>query len=438
MAHLHLAGFLIAGPVVHSHAVWRHPRTERPFTDPLVYLEAARAMEAGLFDLLFFADRLGVSDGFGGSRDGAFRWGAQDAARLDPLPIVSFLAGHVRRIGLGLTRSTSFDQPTHVARSFATLDHLTGGRAAWNVVTSMNDSEARMFGHARHGEHDTRYDRADEFLAIAHALWRSWAPDALRLDRAAGILADPARIRPVRHDGPAYAVDGPLNVPPGPAGRPVILQAGASGRGRRFGGRWADAIFAIARTIGEAQRFRRAIHDAAREAGRDPASVKVLNAVMPFIGRTAAEAEATRAEHDALARPELGLLTMSSQMNVDFSAWPLSTTIAALVADPALPAPAREKLGSFEPGASLEAVGREWAASVRVPQLVGTADTIADTLAAWFAAGACDGFVISPWTMPGAFTDFTEAVVPILQARGLFRTEYATGTLAARFGVPDA
>lgn len=427
---IHLAGFLIAGPVVHSHAVWRHPRTTRRFTDPRLYVEAAEALERGLFDFLFFADRLAVSDQAGGSRDIAFRYGSQDSARLDPLPVISYLAAVTRRIGLGVTRSTTYYQPNHIVRSFTTLDHLSGGRGAWNVVTSMNDSEGRMFGQKQHMEHDLRYDRADEFLELAFKLWRSWEPDALVHDKAAGFFVDPAKIHPVDHRGTFFDLEGPMNMPPGPSGHPVIIQAGSSGRGRRFGARWAEAIFAISRSIAEGVSFRADVQRLAVEQGRPADSVRILTAVMPFIGRTEAEAIRLRDEHNALARPELGIVTLSSQLNFDFARYDLATPVADLAGDETLPPAVREKLGQLGgAGATLDSVGRIWAASIRVPQLVGTGPQIARQLAAWFEAGACDGFVISPAYLPGSFAEFTAEVVPELQRLGLFRRTYTGTTL---------
>ncbi|MCB8882605.1 LLM class flavin-dependent oxidoreductase [Acidisoma cellulosilytica] len=427
---IHLAGFLIAGPVVHSHAVWRHPRTTRRFTDPKLYTEIADILEKGLFDFLFFADRLAVSDQADGSRETAFRYGSQDSARLDPLPIVSYLAATTRYIGLGVTRSTTYYQPNHIVRSFTTLDHLSGGRGAWNVVTSMNDSEGRIFGQDRHMEHDLRYDRADEFLDVAFKLWRSWEPDALVHDKEAGFFVDPAKIHPVDHRGQFFAVEGPMNMPPGPGGHPVIIQAGASGRGRRFGARWAEAIFAISRSIEDGIDFRDDVRRLAVAQGRAADSIRILTAVMPFIGRTEAEAIALRDAHNALARPELGIVTLSGQLNFDFAPYDLTTPIADLSGDTALPAAVREKLGTLGgPGATLDSVGREWAASVRVPQLAGTGPQIARVLAEWFEAGACDGFVVSPAYLPGSFADFTAEVVPELQRLGLYRHAYTGTTL---------
>ena len=438
---IHLAGFLIAGPVAHSHAVWRHPQTTRRFTDPLLYQEVAHILEDGLFDFVFFADRLAVSDQADGGRDVAFRYAPQDAARLDPLPIISFLTATTRQLGLGVTRSTTYDQPNHLVRSFTTLDHLSAGRAAWNVVTSVNDSEGRNFGQAKHADHDRLYDRADWFLEVAFRLWHNRDAVAPVHDKDSGIFADPGKTQPADHKDVFFGVEGATMMPPGLNGHPVIIQAGSSGRARRFGARWAEAIFTAHKTVAEAQGFRADMRRQVVEQGRDADRCRILTALMPFIGRTEAEAIAKRDGYNALARPELGVGTISSHFNFDFARYDLATPIAALAADPALPYDVREKLRGFGgPDATLGSVGQLWGSSARVPQLVGTGPQVARILAEWFEAGACDGFVISPAYLPGSFAEFTAEVVPELQRLGLFRRAYSGATLRDHLGsdVPEA
>ncbi|WP_338546761.1 LLM class flavin-dependent oxidoreductase [Pseudomonas benzopyrenica] len=432
---LHLAGFLLAGPVVHSHAVWRHPETQGDFLDPAYYVRAAKALEEGLFDFLFFADRLAVGDQLGGSRETALRLGAQDATRLDPLPLLSYLVAHTRHLGLGCTRSTTYYEPAHVARAFATLDHLSCGRAAWNIVTSMNDSEGRLFGRERHLEHDLRYDRADEFVEVAVKLWRSWGPAALRLDREGGVLADPAQVRALDHQGDWFRVEGPLNIPRSPQGRPVLIQAGSSGRGRRFGARWAEAIFTIQPDLAAMRAFRDDVRRQVLEQGRSPDGCKILTSVMPFIGGSEAEARAKQERHNALAQPEVGLITLCSQLNIDLSRFTLDTALGEVAEVGGLPPAAAEKLLALGSRTTLAELGRSYAASVRVPQLVGTGAQIAEQLAEWFEAGGCDGFVISPGYLPGSFVEFSESVVPHLQRRGLFRRQYQGTTLRDHLGL---
>lgn len=432
---IHLAGFLLAGPVVHSHAVWRHPETVGDYLDPEYYARSARALEDGLFDLLFFADRLAVGDQMGGSREQALRYGAQDATRLDPLPILAYLAGQTRRLGLGATRSTTYYEPAHIARALATLDHLTHGRAAWNIVTSMNDSEGRLFGKDRHLEHDLRYDRADEFVEVALKLWNSWQSGALKLDREQGVLADPARVNAVDHHGEWFRVEGPLNIPRSPQGRPVLIQAGSSGRGRRFGARWAEAIFSIHADLPSMRAFRDDVRQQVVAQGRAADQCKILTAVMPFIGGSEAEARAKRDRHNALVRPEIGLVTLAAQLNFDLSGYALDSRLDELAARAEVPPAAAEKLRSLSAAGTLGELGRQFASSVRVPQLVGTGAQIAEQLAELFTAGGCDGFVISPGYLPGSFTEFSESVVPHLQRRGLYRRAYEGTTLREHLGL---
>lgn len=437
---MHLAGFLNAGPVVHSHALWRHPLTRGTFLDAALYREAAQTLERGKFDLLFFADRLAVSDGDGNpaNRDLALRHGSQDAARLDPVPILGLLAGTTERLGLGATRSTTYFQPYQIARTFATLDHLSGGRAAWNVVTSMNDSEARNFGLEKHLAHDTRYDRADEFLHVTNRLWDGWDDNALVLDRPGGIFANPDAVRATDHRGKWFQVAGPLNIPRSPQGRPVIIQAGSSGRGRRFGARWAEVIFTIQTSEKAMHAFRSDVHALVAEHGRAPETCKVLPAIMPFIGDTGTEAREKRDAHNALTNPAVGVSTLAGHLNFDLGQFPLTTPLHAIVAAPETPDYARGRLGEMaagDPDLTLEQLGRRFAASVRVPQFAGTPGMIADDLTALFRAGAADGFVISPAYLPGTFTEFVDRVVPELQRRGVFRTDYAGPTLRDHLGL---
>ena len=429
-----LAGFMLSGPVVHSHAVWRHPQTHSHFLDPDYYIEIAKTLEDGCFDLLFFADRLAVGDQAGQSRARSFELGAQDAARLDPLPILSLLAGHTKHIGLGLTRSTTYYQPPHVARAIASLDHISKGRSAWNIVTSMNDSEARLFGHAQHLAHDQRYARADEFVELVLKLWNSWQPDALVLDKVRGILADPSKIDAFKHSGTYFDCEGPLNIPRVPQGQPVLIQAGASGRGRQFGSRWAEVIFSINSRVERMLEFRQDIHQQMRAIGRDPADCKILTAVMPFIGGTEAEAIKKRDEHNALANPELGVITLSTQSNFDFTQFALDTRLLDIARHSATPDVIAQKL-RLERDITLGEYGAIMASSIRVPQLAGTAESVAQQLIDWLELGACDGYVVSPAYLPGTFTEFTESVVPILQRRGYLRSAYEHPTLRGHLGL---
>ena len=240
---MHLAAFVSAGPVSGIHGGWRHPAADRNILAASYYANIARTLEQGCFDLLFMADILAVPDRLHGSMDSQLRHGALGALRLDPLLVLASLAGATRHLGLACTVSTTYFPPYQVARALATLDHLSAGRAAWNIVTSFQAAEARNFGLEEHLSRDARYDRADEFVDVCGKLWDSWSDDALVLDPAAPLYADPARVRRVDHEGAYFKVRGPLNVSRSPQGRPVYVQAGASDRGRDFAARWAEVVF---------------------------------------------------------------------------------------------------------------------------------------------------------------------------------------------------
>ncbi len=426
---MHLCGFLIAGPVVHSHAIWRNPAHDTPFLSLEHYVRIARLLEQGCFDFLFFADRLAIADRYGDSHAAGIARGDQDATRMDPMPILGAMAAVTRHIGLGATRSTTYDAPYNIAREFATLAHISAGRAAWNVVTSMNDGEALNFGTVPHLGHDERYDRADEFMELAFRLWDSWDEDALVLDRAAGIYADPAKVHYVNHRGPWFQSRGPLNIPRSPQGRPVIVQAGSSGRGKAFAARWSDVIFALQPNLERMHAFKADVAGALEAAGRPPGASKVLMAIMPFIGATRAEAKEKEALHDSLADPVAGLSTLAAHANTDFSSLPMDATVKEIAASGSQGNLAALRSITPDGGMTIAEAGGVYARGVMCPRAVGTAAEVADQLIAIIDSGAADGFVVSPAFLPDTFEDFVREVVPLLQARGYLRRGYAGGQL---------
>jgi FMN-dependent oxidoreductase (nitrilotriacetate monooxygenase family) len=366
---MHLAAFLIAGPVAHSHAMWRNPDHPTPFLSAEHYIDVARTLERGLFDLVFFADRLAIADRFGDDKETGLRYGDQDATRLDPLPLLGALAATTSRIGLGATRSTTYDQPFHVARAFQTLDHLSKGRVAWNVVTSMNDGEAMNFGIDTHLDHDARYDRADEFVDLTCKLWDSWHPDALVLDRDAGIYADPRKVDYVHHNGTYFSSRGPLNIPAGPQGRPVIIQAGASDRGRNFAARWAEVIFNISPDVSDMIRFTSQVHEEVARLGRPAESCKVLAAVMPFVGRSEAEALEKRDRVNALVHPLAGLSTLSAHANTDLGQLDLDAPVGEVKGTGTKSLIQLAERIAKDEGLTLREIGQRYGQGVLVPQL---------------------------------------------------------------------
>src|SRR5215218_7676109 len=285
-----LVAFMQAGNTSVYSGSWRHPATEHGFLTASYYQKLGRTLEDGCFDMMFFDDRLAMPGIYGGSVAEAVRTGARPV-KLDLSIVLGVLAGATQHIGLGATYSTTYYSPFHVARTFATLDHLSGGRAAWNIVTSVNDSEAQNFGLETHLGHDERYDRAQEFLEAVTKLWDSWEDDALIMDRASGEFADPAKVHEINHAGKWFKVRGPLTVPRSPQGRPVLLQAGSSGRGRDFAGRWAELIFTGDPGIEVARSHYKDQKDRIAELGRDPASVKMCPMAYTVVAESHAQAQ---------------------------------------------------------------------------------------------------------------------------------------------------
>jgi FMN-dependent oxidoreductase (nitrilotriacetate monooxygenase family) len=432
---MHLCGFLIAGPVVHSHAIWRNPKHPTDFLSLSHYVEIAKLLERGKFDFLFFADRLAIADRYGASHKTGIRHGDQDATRMDPVPVLGALAAVTTRIGLGATRSTTYDAPYNIAREFATLDHISAGRAAWNVVTSMNDGEALNFGNVPHLAHDERYDRADEFMEVAFGLWDSWEKDALVLDRARGIYADPDKVHYLNHAGRWFQSRGPLNIPRSPQGRPVVIQAGSSGRGKAFAARWSEVIFALQPTLERMKVFKADVAAAVTDAGRPADATKVLMAMMPFIGESRQEAEEKRDLHDSLVDPLVGLSTLAAHANSDFSSLPLEASVEAVQSSGSQGNLAALKSIAAGQSITIADAGRIYGRGVMCPRFVGTPRDVAEQMADVVGSGAADGFVVSPAFLPDTFEDFVDAVVPILQQKGLVRGDYQGNTLRDHLGM---
>ncbi|WP_326543360.1 LLM class flavin-dependent oxidoreductase [Pseudorhodoferax sp.] len=426
---------LFLDKVGHHLSAWRHPGAamEQAFT--LAYnTRLAQAAEAARFDLVFLADALTLLP----ENNAAYTTSFQ----LDPIVLLSALMAGTRRVGLAATVSTTYTDPYHVARKFASLDLLSEGRAAWNVVTSMRESEARNFNLAQSLPHELRYARAQEFVEVVRKLWDSWTQDSFLIDRTSGVLADEAGIRPIHHRGDFFSVEGALNVPRRSQAHPVLVQAGASGVGKAFAARNADLVFASVPDIDAARTFTQELKQAARAAGRDPARLKVLPGFIPIVGRTLAEAREKKEALDALLLPTAAVRYLSQWLEVDLT--PL---------DPQAPVPdevfdidrIKGQKGRFQnilriakaERLSLGALASRVAATRTHSSIVGTGETIALEMERWVAAGACDGFNILPPTLPDGFDDFAREVVPVLQQRGTFRRDYTATTLRGHLGLPD-
>ena len=427
-----LVGFMQAANTSVYAGSWRHPATEHTFLTQDYYQKLGRTLEEGCFDLMFFDDRLAMPGVYGGSVADAVRLGARPV-KLDLSVVLGVIAGVTRRIGLGATYSTTYYSPFHVARTFATLDHLTGGRAAWNVVTSVNDSEAQNFGFREQLDHDARYDRADEFLEATTGLWDTWEDDALVLDRTGGVFADPGKVHELNYEGAWFRVRGPLTVPRSPQGRPVLLQAGSSGRGRDFAARWAELIFTGDPDLDVAQSHYKDQKERIGQCGRDPDGVRMLPMAYTVVGESDGQArEREQLFLNDLVDPKASLTLLSELMNYDFSTLELDAPItdeliASVSGIRGLVQNIRQHIGGKT--VTLADLAGHRATLLQGPRFVGTGREVADQMQEWFEGDACDGFVIAATHVPGAYEDVVRLVVPELQRRGVFRHAYTGQTL---------
>ncbi|HTZ79736.1 MAG TPA: LLM class flavin-dependent oxidoreductase [Stellaceae bacterium] len=424
---MHLVAYLKTGPTAMHVGGWRHPEsTLDDILEPSRYEHIARLLEAAKFDGCFFADLFGLYDIHAGSFDAYVRRGGQ-ISFLDPTVVLPVMAAVTRNLGLGATLSTSFHTAYHLARWLGSLDVMSKGRVAWNVVTSATDLEARNAGLDELPPRDERYDRADEVLEACFALWNSWDADAFVLDKQAGVLADPGKVHYANYAGRWVKTRGPLSIPRSPQGRPVIMQAGGSDRGRDFAARWAEVIFTIQRGRDEMREFYDDVHARMEKRGRAPNECAILPAVSVVLGETDAIARERADYINSLIDPELSVASSSSNLGADLTKLKSEAALAGLQGNQGMKGSERvlqqtmkaEGI-SFRQATVKRGVGRE---------LVGTAATVADRLQEIFESGVCDGFVLAPTTFPTMFEQFCRSVVPELQRRGLFRRDYAGRTL---------
>jgi FMN-dependent oxidoreductase (nitrilotriacetate monooxygenase family) len=412
------------------------------YLTPEYYQRIARTLEAGRFHMAFFDDRLALPDILGHDHAEAVRHGIR-VVKLDLVSILTAMGLATSHLGLGATYSTTYYEPYHVARVFATLDHMLGGRVAWNVVTSLNDSEAHNMGAEEHLEHDLRYDRADEFMEVVLGHWDSWADDAIVQDRGSGFFADPAKVRRLDFQGRWFRSRGPFTVPRTPQGRPVLIQAGQSGRGQRFAAQWGDLIFVLYPNLAAGQKVYRAFKDQVAVSGRDPATVRVCPAVYCVVAETEAAAREKRALIESLSLPIDGLALLSEVLNYDFGQKGLDEAftdeeLAGIKGLQAIRDRVVAQSGKRNPTLRdfVEISGR---GTIReFPVFCGSPGQVAEEMQSWFEAEACDGFVLAATHMPGAYEDFVRLVVPELQRRGAFRREFGGVTLRENLGLPRA
>ncbi|MDN6498885.1 MAG: LLM class flavin-dependent oxidoreductase [Yaniella sp.] len=423
---LHFNAFLMG--CGHHQAAWRHPSSAVEQLGDISYYERlAQIAERGLFDAIFFADGQSAGDPSSGPL-----W------FLEPLTALAAIARKTSRIGLVATVSTTFHTPFHAARMLASLDHISQGRIGWNVVTSMFDVEARNHSMSAMPTSNERYARAAEFVDAALALWDSWAEDAIIADRA-DIFADPDKVNPIDHTGQHFQVAGPLNVPRGPQGRPVLFQAGASEAGRELAARYAEAVYVVAYDLASGREYTSDVRRRIALQGRDETKIAFMPGLVTYVGSTEAEAQAKKAELDTLLPTKQSLAQLSTFVGQDCSDWNLDEPVPTLPPASDFPGPQGRyatilRIVETEKPTVRQLLGL-LAAGGGHCTMIGTPEQIADKIESWFVAGAADGFNLMPPLLPHALEDFVDLVVPILQQRGLYRTEYTADTLRGHLGL---
>jgi FMN-dependent oxidoreductase (nitrilotriacetate monooxygenase family) len=426
-------GMSIRGLGYHP-AAWRHP--DVPADGSLRfehYARSAQAAERGKCDMIFFADGIGIRE-----RDaprGSLARSGYEIVEMEPMTLLPALAVVTKHIGLVTTASTTYNEPYHIARKFATLDLISNGRAGWNMVTSWSEAEAKNFNREEHVDYDTRYARAAEFVDVVTGLWDSWEEGAFLFDKQAGQFYDESKMHTLNHRGKYFTVRGPLNVAGMPQGHPILVQAGASDQGREIAAATADVVYAVHDRMEQAQAYYADVKGRMPKYGRDPDAMKILPAVRPVVGLTEEEARAKYDQLQDLLDPLVGLARLHGTFG-DLSGYPLDGPVPL------------DSLGPHE----MKSGSERLVARVRREQptirelyeqvagmggfcLIGTPAHIADVMQAWFENQACDGFNITPTHLPGGCEDFVDMVIPELQRRGLFRTEYEGKTLRENLGL---
>ena len=423
-------------PTGHHVTSWRHPQAQADAgTNFAHYAEICRTAERGKFDLIFLADNYAMRE----ASPEALSRASQFVCNFEPLTLLSAISAVTERIGLVATASTSYNEPFHIARKYASLDHLSGGRAGWNIVTSALEYEAYNFSRDKHYDHEDRYERAREFTRVVQGLWDSWDDDALVRDKESGLFFHTDKVHKLDHRSKYYSVRGPLNISRPPQGHPVLVQAGASATGRGFAAEFGEVIFSTHLTLPEAQEFYTDVKGRARALGRNPEHIKVLPGLMVMVAPTETEAKEKLDYLQSLIHPKVALEILSFTLGgADLSGYDLDGPLPELPMDPG---------GSQSSFATTVNLAREhkltirqlayrMAASRQRVLITGSPAQIVDHMEHWFTNGAADGFNILPPYLPGCLDDFVQLVIPELQRRGLFRTEYTGRTLREHLGLP--
>ena len=420
-------------PFGHHVAAWRHPATpENASNDFQHYTALAQTAERGLFDMLFVADTTGLiaTDRESLSRISYVAW-------MEPVTLMSALSVVTKHIGLACTASTSYDQPYHLARRFGSLDIISGGRAAWNLITTANPIEALNFSRDPHPDKDFRYSRAREFAEVVKGLWESWDDDAFIRDKASGRFFDPEKLHILNHSGQHFSVRGPLNVARSRQGHPVMVQAGASDDGRDLAAETADVVFTAHQSMESAQAFYVDLKRRVAGFGRNPDHLKIMPGFFVTVGRTEDEAKEKFARIQELIHPDVGVRLLSTFINYDLTGYPVDGPLPE-IPDSKVAASRRALLVGIarRDNLTIRQLYTRIAGGRGHFQFVGTPTQVADEMQRWFENGAADGFNVMPPILPGGLDDFVDMVIPELQRRGLFRTAYQGTTLRENLGLP--
>ncbi|MGE0153628.1 MAG: NtaA/DmoA family FMN-dependent monooxygenase [Reyranellaceae bacterium] len=428
-SQMHLATIIAHCPAPHSIGVWRHPRSFNGFryNKPQYWEHLARTLERGRFDMLFLADTFNLHDVYKGNPSMAIKYGLQ-FPRSDSSLLIPLMARVTSDLCFGLTANTSYMEPYYLARLFATLDDLTDGRIGWNVVAGFSRSEAANFGRDDVLDHKARYERAEEYMEVCNKLWNSWEPDAVVMDRDTGVFADPDKVHRINHVGKYFRCTGPLSVPRTPQGRPTIIQAGASAEGTEFAARHTEIHFAVRASVDGMKGHRARLNQALARAGRQPQDVKVLWGLTAILGEDETSARAREKAMMARVAPEAGLSLMSGHLGYDLSSLPMDKPLEN-IAISGVRGILDSVIGDFGPEMTLADAGRRYGCGLAGMRIFGSPRQIADQMEAVFAE-AGDGFMmLTTDYLPGSVDEFVDLVVPELQKRGVFRTEYEPGVM---------
>jgi FMN-dependent oxidoreductase (nitrilotriacetate monooxygenase family) len=414
-------------------AAWRHPDVPADGTLRFEhYVRNAQMAERGLFDMIFFADGIGIRE-----KDeprGSLARSGYEIVEMEPMTLLPALAALTQHIGLVTTASTTYNEPYHIARKFATLDLISHGRAGWNIVTSWSDAEAHNFSRAKHLDYDTRYERAAEFVEVVKGLWDSWEKDAFIYDKAGGQFYDESKLHLLNHIGKHFQVKGPLNVASMPQGRPVMVQAGASEPGREIAAVSADVIYAAQDTIPSAQAYYQDVKRRLSRYGREWDDLRIMPALRPVVGKTRAEAQAKFDQLQELLDPLVGLARVYNELG-DLTGYPIDGPVPEPTSEPQVRSAVDRIMRRVrENNWTIRQLCQHLAGAGGFC-LIGTASDIVDVMEEWIDQEACDGFNITPTHLPGGCEDFVTYITPELQRRGRFRTAYEGKTLRENLGL---